>query len=246
MGKSCDLTGQKFGSLRALSRAANRGERTCWNCLCVCGKETIVTTHDLNAGKVKSCGCLQYVRGHNRADIAGRRFGRLVAMYPTDRRDSKYSVYWHCRCDCGSETSVTEDGLVHGNYKSCGCLRRELWRNIPNQLHRLDGTCVEWLEKRKHRSDNTSGFRGVYRTKAGRYRVSIGFKGQRYHIGIFDGFEAAVEARLEAENKIHGGFVQTYYKWKKQADADEQWARLNPLVFEVRRDGGELNVETNM
>lgn len=246
MGKNCELTGQQFGSLQVLSRSANRGERTCWNCLCACGRETVATTHDLRAGKVKSCGCMQYSRGHNRIDIAGQRFERLTAMYPTERRDRKYSIYWHCRCDCGKETEVTADGLIHGSYKSCGCLRRENQRRISDRLQRIDGTCVEWLEKRKHRSDNTSGFRGVYRTKTGRYRVSIGFKGKRYHLGTFEDYQEAVAARLEAESRIHEGFVQTYYKWKKRADADKQWAGLNPLIFEVSRGDGGLKVMTNL
>lgn len=246
MGKRCDLKGQQFGSLTVLTPAANRGDRTCWNCLCVCGKRVIAATHDLRAGKVKSCGCMQYINGHNRTDITGQRFGRLVALYPTDRRDGKSSVYWHCRCDCGNEAEVTEDGLVHGNYKSCGCLRREIWSGIPNQLHRVDGTCVEWLEKRKHRSDNTSGFRGVYRTKSGRYRVAIGFKGHRYHIGTFESYQDAVAARLKAETQIHDRFVQTYYRWKEHADTDKQWACANPLVFEVSKTKNGFEIRTSL
>lgn len=246
MGKRCDLMGQSFGHLKVLRGASNRGDRTCWNCLCVCGKEVVVTTHDLKAGKVKSCGCMKYARGHNRIDLTGKRFGKLTALYPTDKRDRKLSVYWHCRCDCGNETDVTEDGLVHGNYKSCGCLRREVWDSIPDRLHRVDGTCVEWLEKRKHRSDNTSGFRGVYRTSQGRYRVSIGFKGRRYHVGTFADYQEAVDARLEAEDQIHGGFVQAYYKWRERAEADSQWAHSNPLIFDVDKLSGEFNVTTNM
>ena len=109
-------------------------------------------------------------------DISNQRFGRLTALYPTEKRDKKSSVFWHCKCDCGNELDVTEDSLVHGGYRSCGCLREECKKAIPTQLHHVDGTCIEWLEKRKSRSDNTSGFRGVYPSKNGRFRVFIGFK----------------------------------------------------------------------
>lgn len=51
---------------------------------------------------------------------------------------------------------------------------------IVDRLHRVDGTCIEFLEKRKYRKDNKSGFRGVFRTANGRYRVSIGFRGRPY------------------------------------------------------------------
>lgn len=74
---------------------------------------------------------------------------------------------------------------MHGNYRSCGCLKKEIQMDIPNQLHHIDGTCVEWLEKRKHRKDNTSGFRGVYNRGKGQFHVSIGFKKKRFYVGTY-------------------------------------------------------------
>lgn len=165
MARGKDLTGERFGKLTVLGKTGGRKNnyvvwRTCWLCRCVCGREKSATAHDLKAGKVKSCGCLTYEYGHNRLDIAGERFGRLTALYPTKKRDARGSVFWHCRCDCGNETDVSAAGLTGGNYLSCGCLKKENQKNISQQLHHVDGTCVEILEKRKHRRDNTSGFRG--------------------------------------------------------------------------------------
>ena len=160
-----DLQGRTFGYLTVLRRAENKGGRTCWLCRCDCGKEKAVLARDLKAGKVKSCGCHAHDHKHNRVDLTGQRFGRLTAREPTQRRDRKGAVYWRCLCDCGNETEVTEDALVNGNNLSCGCLRRENQQKIANQLHRIDGTCVEILEKRKARRDNTSGFRGVFKLK---------------------------------------------------------------------------------
>lgn len=183
--------------------------------------------------------------GRKLTDLTGRRFGRLVAEYPTEKRDHKGSVYWHCRCDCGGETEATEDGLVYGNNLSCGCLKRENQKKVSEQLHRVDGTCVEWLEKRKSRSDNTSGFRGVCRMKNGKYRAMIGFKGERFYLGTFDCMEKAVQARLEAESEIHDAFVKQYHTWKGKADADPEWGRKNPLIFQViKGEGGSYRVIT--
>lgn len=155
-----DLTGRRFGKLVAVKKLESKNGRTRWECRCDCGNMHISTAHSLKAGKCTSCGCGHYVRGRGITDISGQRFGRLTALYHTDKRSKKGSVFWHCRCDCGNEVDVTEDGLLHGNYRSCGCLRQEIWKELPGQLHMVDGTCVEMLEKRKHRSDNTSGFRG--------------------------------------------------------------------------------------
>ncbi len=187
------------------------------------------------------------IKGHNVSDLTGRRFGRLTALYPTERRDKKLSVYWHCRCDCGNETEVTADGLVHGNYKSCGCLRRERQQNLHKQLHLVDGTCLEILEHRKTRSDNTSGFRGVNRLKNGKYRVSIGFKGKRFHLGVYNTYEEAVSVRLAAEKQIHGGFVEAYSLWEKKAEADPQWGKEHPCIFEVEKTkNNQVHIRTNM
>lgn len=239
-----DLTGQVFGDLTVLHRTESLKGRTRWVCQCSCGNQTIVTTRSLKEGKVKSCGCKQHSFPHNVADISGQRFGRLVAQYPTSNRSKKGSVLWHCRCDCGNELEVSEDGLVHGHFRSCGCLKREIQQNIKNQLHLVDGTCVEWLEKRKSRSDNTSGFRGVYLTKTGNYRVGIGFKRKRYYVGTYDSFELAVQARLQAEEIIHHAFLQVYYQWQEQVQQDPEWAKTHPLLFEVSKENGVFVVKT--
>lgn len=246
MPKNADLTGMVFGELTVLSREESRGGRTRWMCRCSCGNAKIVTAHELKTGKTKSCGASSHKVGRNIVDISGRRFGRLTALYPTEKRNKKFSVYWHCRCDCGKETDVTEDGLMFGSYKSCGCLQKEIQSNIPNTLHHVDGTCVEHLEKRKHRNDNTSGFRGVHRLNNGKYTVNIGFKGKQYYIGRFCSFSEAVAARLKAEKVIHEGFLQAYYIWERKAENNPEWAKENPMVFEVHKVNGEFCVTTNV
>lgn len=56
-------------------------------------------------------------------DLTGQRFGRLVAIEPTDRRSGS-SVVWRCRCDCGNEHLASAGALKSGNVRSCGCVRR--------------------------------------------------------------------------------------------------------------------------
>ncbi len=240
-----DLTGRQFGKLSVLSRAESRRGQVAWLCRCTCGRLHTATAHDLKSGHVKSCGCRQYYNNGGIVDIAGQKFGRLTVLYATSMRDRKGSVIWHCRCDCGNEIDVVQDNLVYGSYRSCGCLRQELLKNIPNQLHRVDGTCIEWLERRKHRCDNTSGFRGVSVRKNGTYRVTIGFKKKRFYIGTYQTFEQAVEHRLEIEELIHDGFVKAYYEWVKKADNDAEWAEENPLIFEVKKENGNFLVITD-
>lgn len=62
-----DLTGQTFGRLTAIRRAANRmsrggHSRVYWHCQCKCGREVIVNSTNFRYGNTKSCGCLRRER----------------------------------------------------------------------------------------------------------------------------------------------------------------------------------------
>jgi len=54
-------------------------------------------------------------------DLAGQRFGRLVAMKDVDRKNGK--VVWECLCDCGKRINTRSDDLRGGKTRSCGCRR---------------------------------------------------------------------------------------------------------------------------
>ena len=56
-------------------------------------------------------------------NIAGRRFGRLVALRPFDHPKGRWR--WSCRCDCGKEAVLGTWHLTSGNTQSCGCLYRD-------------------------------------------------------------------------------------------------------------------------
>ena len=57
-------------------------------------------------------------------DISGQRFGRLVAIRPTEER-RRGLVMWECKCDCGNMTYKVSKDLIYGSARSCGCLQKE-------------------------------------------------------------------------------------------------------------------------
>lgn len=65
-----------------------------------------------------------------KSNVKGRRFGRLVPYYDTGYRSANGSIMWLCECDCGSLTIVGSSTLTSYNTKSCGCLRKELTKNM--------------------------------------------------------------------------------------------------------------------
>lgn len=117
-----DISGQRFGRLIAIRPTEKRQSGSViWICKCDCGNIIEVCSGRLHSGNTKTCGCSWKERGK---DFTGMRFGRLVAVKATEKRDGKY-VVWECLCDCGNAVFVRTGSLTNGNTKSCGCLKRE-------------------------------------------------------------------------------------------------------------------------
>lgn len=232
--KAENLEGTRFGKLLVLSRVENNfSGRVCWLCQCDCGNEKIVTSHELKTGTTRSCGCLRHNKPRTMKNLTGYSFNSITVLHSTEERDYKGSVMWMCRCVCGKKFMLSTDSIMHGNYKSCGCGRIKKGKSLQSYLTFVDGTCVEWIEKRKSRSDNTSGCTGVYVTSANRYRSQITLSGKKYYLGTYKTFEEAVKTRKHAEKVLHEYFVLAYREWEQKANDDPEWAKKNPFHFEV-------------
>lgn len=59
--QTLNLIDQRFGKLIAKEKTNKRSNdgRVIWKCLCDCGNWCEVNTHDLQQGKVSSCGCMK-------------------------------------------------------------------------------------------------------------------------------------------------------------------------------------------
>ena len=132
MAKLIDLTGQRFGKLVVIERdfeypiAKNLKHKTSayWKCQCDCGNIKTIIGDSLRNGQNKSCGCAK------KSDLTNQRFGKLIALYPTEKRNNQRLVVWHCKCDCGKEIDVSLSCLINNSTKSCGCLVKQ---DLTNQ-----------------------------------------------------------------------------------------------------------------
>lgn len=95
-------------------------------------------------------------RHPNFKNIAGQRFGRLVALEPTVGTIGGRAV-WYCQCDCGNAVNVLGKSLRNGRTRSCGCLRfvsqfneakiqRRFWSKVKIETP-LE--CWEWQGRRR-------------------------------------------------------------------------------------------------
>lgn len=55
-----DLCGQSFGRMTVVLEAGrDKHKNVLWKCVCECGNVSFATTHDLESGHTRSCGCLR-------------------------------------------------------------------------------------------------------------------------------------------------------------------------------------------
>ena len=78
------------------------------------------------------CSSACYTASHT-MDLAGQRFGRLVALERIDKKR------WRSACDCGGEAASSTQNLVSGKARSCGCLNREI-SAVTSRRHGGHGT----------------------------------------------------------------------------------------------------------
>ena len=239
-----ELIGKTFGELTVLSRAEEQPKNggIWWHCSCSCGNTYDVPGTLLVTGKRTHCSGEQHERNYASNDITDQKFERLTALYPTEKRDSKGSVIWHCRCDCGNEVDVSYNSLRYTHIQSCGCKKKEHDQKLDGYLTHVAGTSVDILKSKKIPTNNTTGTKGVYFIR-GKYVAKIVLQKKAYYLGTYSTIDEAIEARRKGEELLHTGTAEYYARWKALADADPEWAEENPINIRVERDGyGQLNV----
>ena len=110
-------------------------------------------------------------------NLQGQKFGRLIVLKESDRRQK--GIIWTCLCICGKFKEVRSDHLIAGRIKSCGCFRIEHSRNH----------LIKVMEKNKgeHHSQYKHGGTGTKLHDAWRNMKSRCFNpntiGYKYYIG---------------------------------------------------------------
>lgn len=136
--KAKNLMGEKFNKLTVIDRVINEEDHVMWKCQCDCGNIIVVRPDSLTSNHTKSCGCLQKetVSKNKKINLVGMRFGKLVVVEESNRRDSSGNFYWYCDCDCGTKHhEVSGHHLKRGNIQSCGCIRSRGEEKISSILN---------------------------------------------------------------------------------------------------------------
>ena len=126
-----DLTGRRFSALLVTGRGYHAQSKTTqWVCKCDCGTEKVVRATSLQAGKAKSCGCMQ--TANRLKDITGEVYGKLTITGFSKMAPNRVSI-WFADCECGNKIELRKSHLwVDKNGKkntvSCGCHKKAAHR----------------------------------------------------------------------------------------------------------------------
>lgn len=114
--KNKDMIGMLFGlwTVTGISEI-RKDNRTCFNCLCECGKERVVQGNSLKCNRSTGCGC------SSEKNIVGERFGMLVIRSVNKDTDPNKTTCV-CDCDCGETKVLLKNNVKSGGTRSCGCL----------------------------------------------------------------------------------------------------------------------------
>jgi len=140
---------------------------------------------------------IRFNRGRPK-DIAGKQFGYLTAIEPTGEKHRKDYI-WRCVCKCGKEVEYPATRLLLGNTVSCGCLRGEHFKEVNKYI---GGTSLrQSIEEQVRSTRAKSGYTGVHR-KREKWAAKITYMKTTYQLGVYEDFEGALSARLEAEAQL--------------------------------------------
>lgn len=209
----------------------NGVHRARWICECSCeGHNQIVALgKDIRNGNTKSCGCLKIEllvhrsKKENLSDLSGE-YGIIWSTNSNqeiyfDLHDAEkiLSYTWYINVYGYPETHI--DGKAITMHKLLGY-------NFPDHHNRnkLDNRrqnlilCSQQENSRNRsiRSDNNSGFTGVYfHVKNNKWVAYINPGSGMKYLGSFENKQEAIKERLKAENKYFGDFAPQRHLFKE-------------------------------
>lgn len=213
-----DLTDQRFGSLIVKTEAGrSKSGDVLWNCICDCGKITIVTGSNIATGNTKSCGKC-YANSYRLSNDGNH----MIMTFPNgteflmdlDDYERVSAHTWH-RTGRGYAGAY-----INGKYirfhrfimKAPVDLQVDhinLNKSDNRKLNLRLATNAENQRNSGLQSNNTSGLKGVsYYKPRNKYRARIKVDGKDMHLGYYLSVIEAAKAYNQAAIQYFGEFAR--------------------------------------
>lgn len=141
--KRLDFTGQRIGRLTVLSFFGKKPNRTAhfWNCVCDCGKHTVVNQQRLHTKATNSCGCLR----KELASAANTTHGHSHGHGWNGRHSCEYRTWMSMKARCQNPKNKR-----YRDYGGRGIVICERWQSFALFLEdmgsRPDGMSIERIK----------------------------------------------------------------------------------------------------
>lgn len=99
-----------------------------------------------------------------RLNLINKRFGRLIVIKDSGKRNKSKRIIYVCKCDCGNTVEVDRQNLTKGDTKSCGCLHMESitkHSQSDSRLYRIWADMIQRCENPKSNNYKHYGARGI-------------------------------------------------------------------------------------
>lgn len=212
--------GDRFGRLVLIKdlgmvEYGSQGRFAHWGLFrCNCGNEKKIRIGHVSRGSVVACGCYQ------------RQMAKEGQLKHGLSEDKIYKLWKGIKARCNNQNTKS-----YKNYGGRGVKLCDEWCDFMNFYNWVilngyrDGLKIDRINndgdyepsncafvtnaencaigKTRKRTNNTSGFVGVYR-KGSKWAVQISPQGKKFYLGAFDNLCDAVECRIQAEIELFG------------------------------------------
>ncbi len=249
-----DLRDKQFGYLTAIEPTGEKKRKDIiWRCKCKCGNEIDIPAGLLARGNTTSCGCLKldileyrnrYVDGTELRQSMEEKIlnpnsqSGYVGVAPDHGKWSAHIIYKKKRYYLGTYSKIEDAIKARARAKEAVMEDAAQLYEATDHLYTVKPGRPKRSKIPKEtkteaeptyqtrRNDNTTGHTGVKREGV-RWKAEISYQGVRYHLGLYDTFDEAVEIRKKAEALVLAKDVSaieamsissTRYQIKNKAD----------------------------
>lgn len=218
MSRFKDIAGDRFGNLTAIKTTGSSPNKTKkWLCKCDCGREKEILSTKLRNGSQTHCGCKTSENTSKGNSFSNVYETHNEVTYGFDNRGNRFIIdtedlgrvseyYWGMNKRGYFQNSKNRILLhrfvlkLENNEKVVDHLFHDTSDNRKSQIRIC--TQVENMQNSRTYASNTSTRTGVYPV-GGKYRAKINVNKKEVHLGMFERFEDAVEAREKAEKEYY-------------------------------------------